>query len=97
MTVKARDKDEIRMSWIVVYVRDDVRYDRREHLENDKDAMYWMDIKMDGKRKITCGFIYREFQLWRQPWSRTIEEQGTRWICIVESWNKAGEREIWWQ
>lgn len=76
----------------MVYVRNDVKYDRRGYLENDTDAMCWIDVKMEGKMKITCGFIYIKFHLWGQPESRGIDEQRKIWIRIVNNWLRGDEK-----
>ena len=52
--------------------------------------MCWLDMKTKGGQKITLGIIYKKFQIWRQLWMITHEEQVRRWNRMLESWKKAG-------
>ena len=81
---------EIKMSRVVVYVRSDVRFNRRSDLENNTDASLWIDLLMKGGRKLTIGNIYREFQIAGHLESRSNEQQLNRWKSITDSWVNAG-------
>ena len=67
LEVKVRANAAIKMSQLVVYVKDNIKYDRQNELENDEDTMCYMDVKLEGGQKITFGFINREFQVWKEP------------------------------
>ena len=92
LALKAIRNENIRMSRVVVYVRKDVKYKRRFDLENDVDAMLWLELSYKNGRKLLVGTIYREFKLARQPDNATAsgEAQITRWSRIVDSWEAAG-------
>ena len=51
LTVRAMQNQQIKMSRIVVYIRKDVQYIRRENLENDVDSAIWLDVKFKGGKK----------------------------------------------
>ena len=77
LKTKSLENENMRYSRIVIFIRRDVSYKRRYDLENDVDSMIWIDILFKGGRKMTCGLIYREFKLFRQPGMETgaIEAQ----------------------
>ena len=62
LDVKTTEIANIKITIIVGYVRSYVRF-RRSELENEIDAMNWLDLGMEGKRKLACGFHYRKFNL----------------------------------
>ena len=48
LDLKARYNDEIKWSRLVVYVRDNVRFERRGELENTENVMCWIDMKLQN-------------------------------------------------
>ena len=79
------------MSRIVVYVRNDVRYNK--DLENKEVALCWLDIVMKEKKKLMCDFVYRVFKLSGLNNSGSLEEQRKRWECVMTSWEKTGSND----
>ena len=45
----SRHNDEIKWIRLVVYIRDNVIFDRKYELENTEDMMCWIDVKMQGR------------------------------------------------
>ena len=72
--VRENDNEEIKVSRIGVYIRKYVKQIRKKGLKNGIDAMCWLDLMKEGNRKLSCGFIYREFHLLGQLDSGLIEE-----------------------
>ena len=93
LTLKAISNVNMKISRIVAYVRNDVVYKRRTDLENDHDAMIWLEIKYKGGRNLILGLVYREHKYLMQTVnnSGTDEEQLTRWRTIVDKWEIAGD------
>ena len=54
-------------------------------MENIEDAMCWIDVKMKRGRKITCGFIYREFMV---KGDNSGAAQERRWKRVVDIWER---------
>ena len=77
LKTKSLENVNMRYSRIVIFIRKDVRYERRYDLENNVDSMIWIDILFKGGRKMMCGLIYRDFKLFKQTGmeTRTLEAQ----------------------
>ena len=48
--VRVRECEDIKLSRLVMYVREGVRFDRRDNFENNKDTMCRLDTKMVEKK-----------------------------------------------
>ena len=73
--LKTKSLENVNMGYsrIVIFIRKDVRYERRHDLENNVDSMIWLDILYKGGKRMTCGLIYREFKHFKQ--TELIQEQ----------------------
>ena len=76
----------------VMYVRNDVKYYRWGNLQNDTDAICWMDIKIERKKEDIVWFQLLRIHLCGQPDSGGMDKQRRNWSRIVNSWERAGVR-----
>ena len=96
LTLRALDNPLMKMLRIMVYVRDDVDFERMEELETDKEAMIWILIKLKNKRPIRVGNVYREHSLPTKVMldipTGSAAAQIDRWDKILDKWEENCEQ-----
>ena len=55
------NNDQIPLTRVVVYVRDNLDVRVREDLMSKDQTSVWLDLVLQNNRKLTIGQFYREF------------------------------------
>ena len=76
-----------------MYIKVGINYKIRNNLMDDEMAAIWVEVSMDGGRKLLWGCVYREHRNLKQgadDTSASFDAQISRWNRICETWKCAG-------
>ena len=65
LDVKVRENTDKKMSRLLVYVRNDVKYKGKNDLESKIVEFFWFDIMMEGRKKMNLWVYLQGHQTLR--------------------------------
>ena len=81
---------QLKISRVVVYVKDELNCTLRQDLMDDSFSSIWVEVKT-GRQKFLVANIYRDHQYMNQATNDSLdmEQQLVRWVVFLEQWNRA--------
>ncbi len=84
------NNDQIPLTRVVVYVRDNLDVRVREDLMSKDQTSVWLDLVLQNNRKLCIGQFYREFSRMEGNGNQTsIHDQHRQWDEFLATWVRA--------